>query len=64
MTNDKGRRCRYCGGTLWLDGDTVKCLMCSRPGAGSAVPSWMPLTNVRTPKLPGPFGKSEYRNTK
>jgi len=34
MLIDKTKRCQHCGGTLWLDGDIMKCFMCSRP-AGS-----------------------------
>lgn len=63
MSNDKTRRCRYCGGTLWRDGDVVKCFMCSRPAEGRGGADRIP-TNLSHPKLPGTPGKNVYRRLK
>ncbi|MBI4317763.1 MAG: hypothetical protein HY675_04675 [Chloroflexi bacterium] len=63
MPNDRARRCRYCGGTLWQDGDVVKCFMCSRPAEGGSGRDRLP-SSLSHPKLPGTPGKSAYRREK
>ena len=63
MPNDCTKRCRHCGGTLWQDGDVVKCFMCSRPVNGQNGPDKLPISFGR-PKLPGGQTKSYVRQAK
>jgi hypothetical protein len=63
MSNEKTKRCRYCGGTMWLDGDVVKCFMCSRPVDGQNG-SDRTLSAFGHPKLPGAYGKTGLRRAK
>ena len=57
MPNEAKRRCRHCGGTLWKDGDVVKCFMCSRPAAGESA-SDRALADLTDSKLP--VNRSKY----
>ncbi len=63
MSNEKTKRCRYCGGTVWLDGDVVKCFMCSRPVDVPNVSDRV-LSTFSRPKLPGSYGKTGLRHAK
>ena len=63
MRIDRTKRCQYCGGTLWQDGEVVKCIMCSRPVEGPGGADRMP-TSLGRPKLPGTSGENGYRRAK
>lgn len=63
MPNEMTRRCRHCGGTLWKDGDVVKCFMCSRPAAGQSA-SDRALAYLSNPKLPGTPSKYAHARLK
>jgi hypothetical protein len=63
MSYEKTKRCRFCGGTVWLDGDVVKCFMCSRP-VESQNASDRTFPAFSHPKLPGSFGKTGLKRSK
>ena len=60
---DQTKRCRHCGGTLWNDGATLKCLMCSRSPEDGSNPAPF-AARLGNPKLPilqkgSPFAKGK-----
>ena len=63
MAKDEKKRCRHCGGTLWLDGDIVKCFMCSRPVDQPGGADWSSTDGGRR-RLPGPPDRNLSRHTK
>lgn len=48
---DITKRCRHCGGTMWNDGTTLKCLMCSR-SPGDPIVQASAALKVGNPKFP------------
>lgn len=63
MAGTKDKRCEYCGGTMWLDGDVVKCFMCSRPAKVEGSNEGM-LSRWGQPKLPGSEGRHVHKRAK
>jgi hypothetical protein len=60
MPDGKKGRCQYCGGTLWQDGEAVKCIMCGRP----AVRPGFADDNLDYPKPPSTGDNANRRPVK
>lgn len=57
------KRCTYCGGTMWLDDEILKCFMCSRPAKTEGANDG-PMIRWGQPKLPGSQTRSVSRRDK